>query len=198
MPTAVNYAMFDDIFNNLKGFIDSKIQEVGNDLQKRFGIPEPTEPFVLIRRFTTADSTVTRGGLAIVGESWRIEAYDDNTQHLMISTDPLRNVILFEVASPDVQECVLACQFNAKALDTEKPIKVSLGLRRPGQWGEMRTTSWSTGVSPTENFKSYEARAHFKKEADAAKVQISVQFESSGILEIRDIELLQAPVKPQS
>ncbi|QHG15753.1 hypothetical protein [Nostoc sp. ATCC 53789] len=190
--------MFDDIFNNLKGFIDSKIQEVGNDLQKRFGIPEPTEPFVLIRRFTPADSTVTRGGIAIVGESWRIEAYDDNTQQLMISTDPLRNVILFEVASPDVQECVLACQFNAKALDTEKPIKVSLGLHRPGQWGEMRTTSWSTGVSPTENFKSYEARAHFKKEADAAKVQISVQFESSGILEIRDIELLQAPVKPQS
>ncbi len=197
MPTAVNYAMFDDLFNNLKGFIDSKIQEVGNDLQKRFGVPEPAEPFVLIRRFTPADSTVTRGGIAIVGESWRIEAYDDNKQ-LLTSTDPLRNVILFEVAEPDVQECVFACQFNAKALDTEKPIKVSLGLRRPGQWGGMTTTSWSTGVSPTVDFKPYEARAHFKKEADVAKVQISVQFESSGILEIRDIELLQAPVKSQS
>ncbi|MBD2531010.1 hypothetical protein H6G97_16045 [Nostoc flagelliforme FACHB-838] len=140
MPTAVNYAMFDDLFNNLKGFIDSKIQEVGNDLQKRFGVPEPAEPFVLIRRFTPADFTVTRGGIAIFGESWRIEAYDDNIQQLMISTNPLRNVILFEVAAPDVQECVLACQFNAKALDTEKPINVSLGLCRTGQWGEMRTT----------------------------------------------------------
>ncbi|MDZ8238142.1 MAG: hypothetical protein RMZ69_13365 [Nostoc sp. ChiQUE01a] len=188
--------MFDDLFNNLKGFIDSKIQEVGNDLQKRFGVPEPAEPFVLIRRFTPADSTVTRGGIATVGESWRIEAYDDNDQRfLTTSTEPLRNVILFEVAEPDVQECVFACQFNAKALDTKKPIKVSLGLRRPGQWGAMTTTSWSTGVSPTENFKAYEARAHFKKEVDAAKIQISVQFESSGILEIRDIELLQAPVK---
>ncbi len=67
-----------------------------------------------------------------------------------------------------------------------------------GQWGGMTTTSWSTGVSPAENFKAYEARAHFKKEVDAAKIQISVQFESRGILEIRDIELLQAPVKPQS
>ncbi|MDZ8094326.1 MAG: hypothetical protein RMZ42_20705 [Nostoc sp. DedQUE05] len=188
--------MFDDLFNNLKGFIDSKIQEVGNDLQKRFGVPEPAEPFMLIRRFTPADSTVTKGCIAIVGESWQIEAYDDNNQSFFTnSTDPLRNVILFEVAEPDVQECVFACQFNAKALDTEKAIKVSLGFRRTGQWGGMTTTSWFTEVSPTENFKPYEARAHFKKETDAAKVQISVQFESSGILQIKDIELLQAPVK---
>ncbi|MEH2179789.1 hypothetical protein [Nostoc sp.] len=186
--------MFDDLFNNLKGFIDSKIQEVGNDLQKRFGVPEPTEPFVLIRRFTPADSTVTKGGIAIVGESWQIEAYDDNTQPFITSADPLRNVILFEIAEPDVQECVLACQFNAKALNTEKPIKVSLGWRRTGQWGTMRHF-WPTEVLLTEDFQPYEARAYFKKEADAATIQISVQFESSGILQIRDIELLQAPVK---
>jgi hypothetical protein len=194
MPTAVNYAMFDNLFNNLKGFIDSKIQEVGNDLQKRFGIPEPSEPFVLIRRFTPADSTVTKGGIAIVGESWQIEAYDDNTQPFITSADPLRNVILFEVAEPDVQECVFACQFNAKALNTEKPIKVSLGWRRTGQWGTM-SNFWPIEVLLTEDFQSYEARAYFKKEADAATVQISVQFESSGILQIKDIELLQAPVK---
>ncbi|MEH2135380.1 hypothetical protein [Nostoc sp.] len=197
MPTAVNYAMFDDLFNHLKGFIDSKIQEVGNDLQKRFGVPEPAEPFVLIRRFTPADSIVTKGGIAIVGESWQIEAYDDNTQSLLTSTDPLRNVILFELAEPDIQECVLSCQFNAKALDTEKPIKVSLGLRRPGQWGAMTTTSWSTGVTLMEDFQPYKVRAYFKKEVDAVTIQISVQFESSGILQIRDIELLQAPVKVQ-
>ncbi|MCC5644891.1 hypothetical protein LC607_18490 [Nostoc sp. CHAB 5824] len=191
--------MFDDLFNNLKGFFVSKAQEAFKELEKLVAVPEPAEPFVLIRRFTPADSTVTRGGITIVGESWRIEAYDDNTQRfLTTSTDPLRNVILFEVAEPDVQECVFACQFYAKALDTEKPINVSLGLSRPGQWGGKTTTSWATGVSPTVDFKRYEARAHFKKEADAAKVQISVQFESSGILQIRDIELLQAPVKSQS
>jgi hypothetical protein len=194
MPTAVNYAMFDNLFNNLKGFIDSKIQEVGNDLQKRFGIPEPSEPFVLIRRFTPADSRVTKGGIAIVGESWQIEAYDDNTQPFITSADPLRNVILFEVAEPDVPECVFACQFNAKALNTEKPIKVSLGWRRTGKWGTMREFC-PTEVLLTEDFQPYEARAYFKKEADAATVQISVQFESSGILQIKDIELLQAPVK---
>ncbi|WP_392533082.1 hypothetical protein [Nostoc sp. C117] len=195
MPTPVNYAMFDDLFNNLTSFIGSKIQEAAKEVEKRFAVPEPAEPFMLTRRFTPTDSTVTRGGIATVGESWQIEAYDDNDQRLITTVDPLRNVILFEVSEPNSQECVIACQFYAKALNTEKAIKVSLGLRRPGQWGAMTTTSWSTGVSATEDFQLYEVRAHFKKEADDTKVQISVQFESSGILQIRDIELLQAPVK---
>ncbi|MFS0518672.1 hypothetical protein ACEYW6_28800 [Nostoc sp. UIC 10607] len=186
--------MFDDLFNNLKGFIVSKSQEAFKELEKLVAVPELAEPFVLIRRFTPADFTITKGGIAIVGESWRIEAYDDNTQQLLNSTDPLRNVILFEVAEPDVQECVFACQFNAKALNTEKPIKVSLGWPRTGQWGTM-TRLWPTEVLLTEDFQPYEARAYLKKEADAATIQISVQFESSGILQIKDIELLQAPVK---
>ncbi|MEH2202403.1 hypothetical protein [Nostoc sp.] len=190
--------MFDELFNNLTNFILSKAQEALKELEKPLAIPEPAEPFVLIRQFTPADSTVTKGGIAIVGESWQIEAYDDNPQRFLTnSTDPLRNVILFEVAEPDVQECVFACQFNAKALNTEKSIAVSLGVGRPGESGGMRTTSWGRGVAPTENFQPYKVRAYFKKEADAAKIQIGVQFESSGILQIRDIELLQAAVKVQ-
>ncbi|PHM11300.1 hypothetical protein [Nostoc sp. 'Peltigera malacea cyanobiont' DB3992] len=191
--------MFDELFNNLTNFILSKAKETLKELEKPLAIPEAAEPFVLIRRFTPADSTVTKGGITIVGESWQIEAYDDNTQRFLTnSTDPLRKVILFEVAEPDVQECVFACQFNAKALNTEESIAVSLGVGRPRESGGMRTTSWGRGVSQTENFQPYKVRAYFKKEANAAKIQISVQFESSGILQIRDIELLQAPVKSQS
>ncbi|MEH2208487.1 MAG: hypothetical protein V7K53_31190 [Nostoc sp.] len=191
--------MFDELFNNLTNFILSKAQEALKELEKPLAIPEPAEPFVLIRRFTPADSTVTKGCIAIVGESWQIEAYDDNTQRFLTnSTDPLRKVILFEVAEPDAQECVLACQFNAKALNTEESIAVSLGVGRPKESGEMRTTSWGRGVSQTENFKPYKVCAYFKKEANAATIQIGVQFESSGILQIKDIELLQAPVKLES
>ncbi|MDZ7968228.1 MAG: hypothetical protein RM368_25300 [Nostoc sp. DedSLP03] len=191
--------MFDELFNNLTSFILSKAKETLKELEKPLVIPEPAEPFVLIRRFTPADSTVTKGGIAIVGESWQIEAYDDNNQSFFRnSTDPLRKVILFEVAEPNVQECVLACHFNAKALNTEESIAVSLGVARPPESAGMRATSWGRGVSATENFQPYKVRAYFKKEANAAKVQIGVQFESSGILQIKDIELLQAPVKSQS
>jgi hypothetical protein len=53
---------------------------------------------------------------------------------------------------------------------------------------------WSTGVSQTDNFRSLEVRAHFKKDTAPAKIQIIVAFESSGILQIKNIELLQASV----
>ncbi|KAF3888141.1 MULTISPECIES: hypothetical protein [Nostocales] len=189
--------MFDDLFNHLKEFIGSKIQEVGSELEKRFDVPEPTGSFVLIRQFTFGDSTISKGGIAMLGDYWQIEAYEDSDRRLITTTEPLRNVILFEVAEPNVQECVLACRFHAKALNTEKPINVSLGTRRQGQWGTT-TSLLSKGISPTEDFESYEVRAYFKKETNSAKVQISVQFESSGVLQIRDIELLQAPTRAQS
>lgn len=189
--------MFNELFNNLKGFVGSKIQETANELGKCLAVPEPAEPFVLIHRFTPADSTVTKGGIALIGENWQIEAYDDNTQRLINTTDPLRNVILFEVAEPNNQDCVLVCRFYAKALNTEKTIKVGLGLCRQGQWGTT-TRSWFQEVSSTENFHPYQVLAHFKKETAPAKIQISVQFESSGILQIRDIELLQASIKSPS
>ena len=136
--------MFDELFNklknNLKDFVTSKVEEVGKELEKRFGVPEAVEPFTLIRKFTPADSTVTQGGIAINGETWQIEAYNDGyNQPLLNNTEPLRNVILFEVTEPDVQECVLACRFYARALNTAKPIKVCLALARKGQWGTMTT-----------------------------------------------------------
>ncbi|MUG99857.1 hypothetical protein F7734_49325 [Scytonema sp. UIC 10036] len=82
--------MFDELFNNLKESIVTKIQEVGNELEKRFGVPEPTGSFVLIREFTFGDSTIAKGGIAMVGDFWQIEAYDDNPQRLMTtSTEPL-------------------------------------------------------------------------------------------------------------
>jgi hypothetical protein len=185
--------MFDELFNNLKDFVGSKIKEAVGELEKRLAVPEPGQPFILIRKFAIAEPTVTKGGITVVGDSLQIEAYNDNNQSLLTSTEPLRNVILFKVAEPDVQECVLACQFYAKALNSEKSINVSLGLSKKGQWAT--TKGWIKGVSQTDDFRFYEVRAHFKKETDPINIQISVKFESAGILLIRDIELLQAPVK---
>jgi hypothetical protein len=113
--------MFDELFNNLKDLISSKVQETAKELEKRFAVPEPVEPFTLIRKFTSANSTITKGGIAIIEEGWQIEAYVDNSMRLN-TTEPLRNVILFEVSEPNTSECVLACRFQAKALNTEKSI----------------------------------------------------------------------------
>lgn len=192
--------MFDDLFNGFKDFIGSQVQKAVSEVEKLFAIPEPVEPFTLVRQFTLDDSTVSQGGISIFGGNWQIEAYDDGDgiKNFLRTTEPLRNVILFEVPEPGVEESVLACRFYAKALKTQTPIKVHLSLCRQGQLGGTFTKSWSQGVSPTNDMKFYEVRAHFKKEVEAAKIQINIQFESRGILQIRDVELLQAAVKSQA
>ncbi len=185
--------MFDELFNNLKDFAGSKLKEVVGELEKRLAIPEPAEPFTRIYKFQITDPTVTKGAIAVSGETLQIEAYKDENQNFFNSTESLRNVILFEVPEPNLQECVLACQFYARAVNSEKPINVSLGLSKKGQLTS--TKGWVTGISVTDDFCFYEIRAHFKKETNPMNIQISVKFESPGILLIRDIELLQAPVK---
>jgi hypothetical protein len=187
--------MFDELFKNLKDLIGSKVLEAAKELEKRFAVPEPAEPFTPIRQFAITDPTITRGGITVVGESWQIEAYDDNALRLsLIENEPLRKVILFEIEEPTAPECVLACRFQAKALNTEKAIAVKLGLCKQMQVGRAMRF-WSSSVSQTEKFHSFEIRAHFKKDTTPTKVQIIIEFESSGILEIKNVELLQAPAK---
>ncbi|PSB04221.1 hypothetical protein [Merismopedia glauca] len=182
--------MFDDLFSNLKDLIGSKMQEAAKEVEKRFAVPEPTEPFILIHKFTSGDSTVTKGGITVIEEGWQIEAYDDNTMRLN-TTEPIRKVILFEVPEPNHPECVLACRFQAKALNAEKSITVKIGIWKQQQIGTSGRF-WTTGVLQSESFHSFEIRAHFKKGTVSTKVQIIVEFESSGILQIKNIELLQA------
>lgn len=138
--------MFDDLFNGFKDFIGSQVQKAVSEVEKLFAIPEPVEPFTLVRQFTLDDSTVSQGGISIFGGNWQIEAYDDGDgiENFLRTTEPLRNVILFEVPEPGVEESVLACRFYAKALKTQTPIKVHLSLCRQGQLGSTFTKSWSS------------------------------------------------------
>lgn len=186
--------MFDELLNSLKDLISSKVQETAKEIEKHFAVPEPAEPFARIRQFTSADSTVTQGGIIRIEDGWQIEAYDDNNSMRLNTNDPIRKVILFEVPEPRELECILACRFQAKALNSEKTIAVKIGLVKQQQ---MITSGrfWSTQISQTDTFLTREVRAHFKKDTMPAKVQILVDFESSGILQLKNVELLQAPVK---
>jgi hypothetical protein len=188
--------MFDGLFNNLKDLIQSKVQEAAEEIKKRTEVPEPIGPFTLIRQFTAVDSTVTKGGITLLENGWQIEAYDDTSMRLN-TIEPLRKVILFEIAEPTESECVLCCRFQAKALNNEKSINVKLGFCKQQS---IVTTGrfWSTSVAQAGGFHALEIRAHFKKDTTPVKIQIIVDFESSGILQIRNVELLQAPVKLKS
>ncbi len=189
--------MFDDLFKNLQDAVASKVQEAAKEIEKLFSVPETEEPFIPIYRFTVNDPTLEKDGITPLGQGgWRIEAYGNKSDFLAIN-EPLRKTVLFEVAEPTVSECILACRFQARALKTKDNITVKLGRSEKSQLGTT-IRYWSTSISPNENFHTFEVRAHFKKNSNPAKAQIEIEFESNGMLEIKNIELLQASVKNNS
>jgi hypothetical protein len=185
--------MFEELFNSFADLIGSKIKEAAKEVAKRLAVPEAEEPFVLVRRFIAADTTLSKGGITATAEGWQIEAYDDGAMRLNTS-EPLRQVTLFEISEPEESERVLLCRFQAKALNSKAPISVQIGLSKQQQL-LTNTRAWGVDVAQSDTFKAFEVRAHFKKETAPAKVQIMVVFKSSGLLQIKNIELLQAPVK---
>ncbi|EAZ90600.1 hypothetical protein [Crocosphaera chwakensis] len=189
--------MFDDLFKSLQDAVASKVQETVKDIEKLFSVPEAEEPFIPIHRFTVNDPTVEKDGITLIDETgWRIEAYGNKSDFLTIN-EPLRKAVLFEVAEPMVPECILACRFQARALKTKDNITVKLGRSEKSPLGTT-IRYWSTSISPNEDFCTFEVRAHFKKNTNPAVAQIMIEFKSNGMLEIKDIELLQAFVKNNS
>ncbi|ERN42635.1 hypothetical protein KR51_00006640 [Rubidibacter lacunae KORDI 51-2] len=186
--------MFDDLFRNLQDTIASKVEETLKEVEKYFAFPEADGPYISIRKFTVDDLTVETDGITSIGENrWRIEAYGDKPKSIT-NIDPMRRVVLFEFAEPTVPECILACRFKAKAFKTKESIVVNLSRWEKSPIG-MINRSWSTGISSKDNLHTFEILAHFKRNDIPARARIVIDFESNGILEIENIEILQASVK---
>lgn len=205
--------MFEKMFNELK----SSAKQVLSSIEERFKIPEPDGAFQLICGFGIADKPLTQGCVSVDQDSWRIEAYDEREQRKVSSQDsfadsfedftkqgnstnqqPVRVVRLFEVAEPENQECVLACRAHIKTVDIKEGANLRLGFNRQIDVLGIKsdcTTFQSATVSGTTDWKVYEVRYHFKKEQYSGTIWVNIEFQSSGILWIKDVELLQAPVK---
>ncbi len=204
--------MFEQIFNGLK----SSVKQALSSIEERFKIPEPDGEFQLICGFGIADKPLTQGCISIDQDSWRIEAYDEREQRKSsqdsfadsfenftkqgnsLNQQPVRVVRLFEVAEPENQECVLACRAHIKTVDIKEGVSLRLGFNRQTDVLGIKsdyTTFQSATVSGTTDWKVYEVRYHFKKEQYPGTINVNIEFQSSGILWIKDVELLQAPVK---
>jgi hypothetical protein len=209
--------MFEQLFGGLKTWIESSLKEAVSSLAEHLQIPEPGAPFEVIRRFSIADQPITKGCITVDQDSWRIEAYDEwttrqsssqssfaqsfeafSTSRSTSNEEAIRTVILFEVNEPDHQECVLACRAYLKTVDIQDGVKLVLGLNRPVTVMGITANSssfQSAKVSGTADWQQYEVRYHFKQEQYPGKIQVSVAFQSAGTLWVREVELLQAPIK---
>lgn len=177
---------FDELKASIEAGIEAGFQsaiaaasEGFKQLEQYWQIPEPAAPFERIRAFTLSDRPITQDCIVETGESWRIESYRERT------------VLLFEVMPPEVEECLLMCRAQMRSANLHKPAKLQLKGQNVAGW----TFTRHVALEGTTGWYTCEVPYHFKKEQSTGNLQIAVEFEGGGVVWIKDLELLQAPVK---
>jgi hypothetical protein len=145
-----------------------------------FDLPEPAEPFRLVRVFRpTIEQPITKTGITIEGDSWRIESVGS------------KNILLFQISRPTMSECLFICSTSVKC---ESFHKVSLSLTRNTlSGGTERRSYFQEGVS---GWHAWEVPLHYQQEKFTGDINIGIDFEGSGVVWLKDIQVFQAAVKP--
>lgn len=114
-----------DWFDELKASVETGIasgieagfkflSESFNGIGEWFQVPEPAEPYRLIRSFDPAvDRTINQDGITVEQNSWKIESYGE------------KKILLFELAEPSMSECLLMCEAEVRTADLCKPANIA-------------------------------------------------------------------------
>jgi hypothetical protein len=149
-----------------------------SSLKSVFTPPRPAGPQVSVKRFTTADATVTKSGVTIEGDAWRLEASNTTTFRL------------FEVADPGLEQCQLAYRARIRSEDVGKRAYLEMWCRFPGR-GEFFSRGFHNAVMGTMDFASVEIPFYLKAGQRPDLIRVNVVIEGAGKIWIRDLEILQ-------
>jgi serine/threonine protein kinase/tetratricopeptide (TPR) repeat protein len=136
-----------------------------------------------LKKFQPPDALITKDGVSVDGDAWRIEATDR------------RVVRLFEVAKPDIGHCTILYRAKLKTENLVGRAYLEMWCRAP-IGVEAFSKGLSCTVSGTTDWASYEIPFVFQKGESADLVKLNVVIEGKGTLWIKDVELLKSPFKP--
>lgn len=171
----------------IKSGIEAGFKELAESFKNGIGdwfqVPEAAEPFKVIRSFhPECDRTIAQDNITIEQDSWKIEAYGE------------KKALLFEIAEPSVPECLLMCQAQVKSASLYKPAKLTLSIKNAAGW----TYHQNAAVEGTTTLHKCQVPFHYQKERFSGTISLSVEFESGGVFWLKDVEILQAAVKPST
>jgi hypothetical protein len=115
-------------------------------------------------------------------DGWRIEAREAGS------------VPLFEVAEPQVEQCLLAYRAELRAADVEGGAYLELWCRFPGR-GEFFSKGLNQKVRGTTGWSSHEVHFYLKAGERPDLIRLNVAFEGAGTVWIRNVEVLHTPLR---
>lgn len=153
-----------------------------NWLKSLFRQPEPAGPPQKIRNFSSSDKPITLNGVTDEQDGWRIEFHEGQT------------VRLFEVPNPGIEQCMLTYRAQMKTQNMQDRAYLEMWCRLPGR-GEFFSKGLHQAVKGTTDWASYEIPFYLKKRQSPDLIKLNVTAEGSGILWLKNIELLQTALK---
>ncbi len=138
-----------------------------------------------IKSFGTAAQFITKDGITVDQNAWRVEAKGN------------RAVRLFEIPSPGVENCRVVYRARLKAERLEGRAYLEMWCRMPGG-GEYFSKGLQNPVTGTTDWASYETPFFLKKGERPDLIKLNVIVDGKGALWIKDVELSKAPLGPEA
>jgi hypothetical protein len=150
-------------------------------LKSLFSAPQPSGPPETIRKFRTADATLTQSGVTIEQDSWAIDAKTDQT------------IRLFELPNPQAEQCLLTYRATMKTDGLTGRAFLEMWCRLPGR-GEFFSKGLNQAVKGTTGWASYEIPFYLKKGQRPDLIKLNLVIEGKGKVWMKDVQLLKTPL----
>jgi hypothetical protein len=133
-----------------------------------------------IRRYSVANPTLSSDHVTVDGDGWVVDTHEP------------RVVRLFEIADPDVEQCLLTYRANLKSADLDGRAFLEMWCRFSGK-GEFFSKGFNQPLRRTTEWASYEIAFRLKKGQRPDLIKLNLAVEGSGRIWSKDLELLKTP-----
>jgi hypothetical protein len=142
--------------------------------------PQPAGQAHLLRRFGTADPTITLDGVVVAADHWRIDSVTERTVHL------------FETPVSGLERCILTYRAQIRTIDSLGRVYLEMWCRIPGR-GELFSKGFQHAVTGGSDWAACETPFFLKAGERPDLIKLNVV--CAGTVLIRGIELLHTPLK---
>ncbi len=144
----------------------------------------PAPKSAVLRAFKSTDSPISKQAV-LDGEAWRVDAAEAQV------------VSLFELPLADIDDCTITYRAKMKSEDVKGRAFLEMWCRVPG-FGESFSRGLDKTITGTNNWANFEIQFFLKKGEKTDQLKLNLNFEGSGRVWIKDIEVIAngAGVKP--